>query len=147
MRKSRSERCRDRLLELCDALPESGSRPGGEHGRHVAYVVRARTFAYFTDDITETGALPSQGDYPNVCARSGLPADKFVPVEAARRAVWPWWFVPMHAVTWHVAWRSVDKDHLWWLLPFATGDVKGVTATWDRREGVVILRATSEQVE
>jgi hypothetical protein len=104
-----------------------------------------------------------QGDYPNVCARSGLPADKFVPVEAARRAVWPWWFFPMHAVTWLVAWRSVDRDRRWGLLPFAAGHVDGVTATWDRREGVVILRgvhprfvaackqhqsrATSEQVE
>lgn len=81
-----------------------------------------------------------QGDYPMVCARSGLPADKFVPVEAARRAVWPWWFFPMHAITWLLAWRSVDKDRLCGRLPFATGQVEGVTATWDRSEGVVLLR-------
>jgi hypothetical protein len=31
-----------------------------------------------------------RGDYPMVCARSGLAADKVVPVEAARRAAWPW---------------------------------------------------------
>jgi hypothetical protein len=84
-----------------------------------------------------------RGDYPMVCARSGLPADKLVPVEAARRASWPWWFLPINAIAWLLMWRSVDKDRLWGHLPFATGHVEGVTATWDQQEGVVLLRGVN----
>lgn len=39
------------------------------------------------------------GDYPMVCARSGLPADKMVPVEAARTATWPFFFILTSLVT------------------------------------------------
>jgi len=81
-----------------------------------------------------------RGDYPMICARSGLAADKTVPVEAARRAVWPWWFFPLNKLAWLLMWRSVDKERLWGRLPFATGHVDGIEATWDKREGVVILR-------
>ena len=41
---------RERLAEICEGLPEVFQRPGGEHGRHVGYLVRKKTFAYFTDD-------------------------------------------------------------------------------------------------
>jgi hypothetical protein len=42
---------------MCVSLPETGQRRGGEHGRHVAYLVRAKTFAYFTDDHHGDGRL------------------------------------------------------------------------------------------
>lgn len=79
------------------------------------------------------------GDYPLVCARSGLPADKLVPVEAAGRATWPWFFFPGHLITWLFAWSRVDRDRLWGKLPFATGHVDGIEATWERRTGIVML--------
>src|SRR3954451_5484011 len=81
-----------------------------------------------------------QGDYPMVCARSGVPADKLVPVEAARTAVWPWWFFPMSVITWLLMSWTVDRERLWGQLPFATGHVEGVEATWDKQEGIVVLR-------
>ncbi|MDH4075435.1 MAG: hypothetical protein OEW29_05810 [Acidimicrobiia bacterium] len=34
------------------------------------------------------------GDFPMVCARSGLPASKLVPVQARRDSLWPWLFFP-----------------------------------------------------
>lgn len=81
-----------------------------------------------------------RGDYPPVCARSGLPADKLVPVEAARTAAWPWTFLPLSIVAWLVTSMAVWEDRIWGLLPFATGHVRGVSATWDRRERVVIVQ-------
>jgi hypothetical protein len=38
------------LATICGSLPQVDARAGGEHGRHVAYTVRNKTFAYFTDD-------------------------------------------------------------------------------------------------
>ncbi len=64
------------------------------------------------------------GDYPMICARSGLPADKFVPVEASRSAAWPWIFSPFDLPFWITRW-SVGKDRLWGKMPFASGQVKG----------------------
>jgi hypothetical protein len=48
---------RERLAGICEELPEVEQRPGGEHGRHVGYVVRKKTFAYFTDDHHGDGRL------------------------------------------------------------------------------------------
>jgi hypothetical protein len=48
---------RERLAEVCDGLPEVAQRPGGEHGRHIGYLVRKKTFAYFTDDHHGDGRL------------------------------------------------------------------------------------------
>lgn len=79
------------------------------------------------------------GDYPAVCVRTGQPADKFVPVEAARRAAWPWVLFPVSALGWLLSWASVDRDRLWGRLPFASGEVGGIEVTWDRREQVVVL--------
>jgi hypothetical protein len=79
------------------------------------------------------------GDYPMVCARSGRPADRFVPVEAARRSAWPWFFGPFGLLFWVLHW-SYDKERLWGRLPFATGEVGGISATWDKSERVVVLK-------
>jgi predicted DNA-binding protein (MmcQ/YjbR family) len=54
---SRSHECRTRLATICGSLPEADTRQGGEHGRHVAYTVRNKTFAYFTDDHHGDGRL------------------------------------------------------------------------------------------
>jgi predicted DNA-binding protein (MmcQ/YjbR family) len=48
---------RARLATLCERLPETEQRPGGEGGRHVAYRVRNKNFAYFTDDHHGDGRL------------------------------------------------------------------------------------------
>jgi hypothetical protein len=48
---------RERLAEICEGLPEVFQRSGGEHGRHVGYLVRKKTFAYFTDDHHGDGRL------------------------------------------------------------------------------------------
>jgi hypothetical protein len=45
------------LRAACTDLPEVEERPGGEGGRHVAFTVRRRTFAYFTDDHHGDGRL------------------------------------------------------------------------------------------
>lgn len=79
------------------------------------------------------------GDYPMICARSGHPADKLVPVEAARRRGWPWVFSPTGPLFWCARWVA-GKARLWGQLPFAEGHVGGVTATWDKAENVVMLR-------
>jgi hypothetical protein len=79
------------------------------------------------------------GDYPLVCARTGRPADKFVAVEAARRATWPWFLFFVSVVAWLLSWWAVDKERIWGRIPFATGHVGGVSATWDRAHGIVTL--------
>jgi hypothetical protein len=50
-------RCKARLAKLCARLPETVRRPGGEDDRHDAYLVRGKTFAYFTDDHHGDGRL------------------------------------------------------------------------------------------
>lgn len=45
-----AKRTRQRLDRVVMRLPEVELRPGGEHGRHVAYMVSGKTFAYFTVD-------------------------------------------------------------------------------------------------
>ncbi|HEY8544272.1 MAG TPA: hypothetical protein VIL36_04460, partial [Acidimicrobiales bacterium] len=79
------------------------------------------------------------GDYPMVCARTGLPADKVVPVEAARRADWPWFLIFVSVFAWLLSWWSIDRDRIWGRLPFARGHVGGVSATWDRERDIVTL--------
>jgi predicted DNA-binding protein (MmcQ/YjbR family) len=43
-----------RLRAICLALPEAGERPSG---RHAAFLVRGRTFAYFLNDHHGDGRL------------------------------------------------------------------------------------------
>lgn len=50
-------RCKARLAKICARLPETVQRPGGEGDRHLAYLVRGKTFAYFTDDHHGDGRL------------------------------------------------------------------------------------------
>ena len=50
MARPRADACVRRLRAVCVGLPEVEERTGGEHGRHIALVVRKRTFGYFTDD-------------------------------------------------------------------------------------------------
>jgi predicted DNA-binding protein (MmcQ/YjbR family) len=42
---------------VCADLPEVEEHAGGEHGRHIAFTVRKRTFGYFTDDHHGDGRL------------------------------------------------------------------------------------------
>ncbi len=77
------------------------------------------------------------GDFPMVCARSGRPATKMVPVQAYRSSAWPWFFV-LNPLLFLVAKWVGDSDHPWGRLPFAEGQVRGVTATYHKRMGVVL---------
>lgn len=76
------------------------------------------------------------GDFPMVCARSGQPATKMVPVEAARSSVWPWLFFP--GLGFLIARWVGDSDRPWGRLPFAEGQVRDVTATYDKQVGVIL---------
>jgi hypothetical protein len=80
------------------------------------------------------------GDYPMVCARSGLQAGKLIEVEAARRATWPWLLLPIWWVGAAVSYWVVDGDRLVGKLPFAAGQFGRVSATWDKRTQLVTLR-------
>ncbi len=78
------------------------------------------------------------GDYPMVCVRSGLPATKLVPVQARRTTVWPYLLLPISAIGFFFAKWSADSDHPWGRLPFAKGQVRGITATYEKSIGVII---------
>lgn len=80
------------------------------------------------------------GDFPMVCVRSGLPATKMVPVQAYRSSTWPWLFFPSVMLFLVAKWVG-DRDHPWGLLPFADGHVGGVTATYEKRIGVILRGA------
>src|SRR5947209_5399648 len=74
--------CKARLAKICDALPETDQRPGGEGGRHIAYTVRVKTFAYFTEDHHGDGRLAltckaPAGEQPVLVASN--PEQFFVP--------------------------------------------------------------------
>ena len=55
--RARADLCLRRLRAACAELPEVEERAGGEHGRHVAFVVRRKTFGYFTNDHHGDGRL------------------------------------------------------------------------------------------
>jgi hypothetical protein len=57
MTRPRADVCVRRLRAVCAGLPEVEERTGGEHGRHIAFIVRKRTFGYFTDDHHGDGRL------------------------------------------------------------------------------------------
>ena len=52
-----AQQCRTRLGRFSITLPEATERPGGEKGMHVAYMVRNKTFAYFTENHHSDGRL------------------------------------------------------------------------------------------
>lgn len=87
------------------------------------------------------------GDYPMVCVRSGLPATKMVPVQARRTTVWPWLLLPISAIWFFFAKWAADSDHPWGKLPFAKGQVRGITATYEKSIGVIINGAHPDFVE
>lgn len=57
MVRPRADACVRRLRAVCAGLPEVEERAGGEHRRHIAFIVRKRTFGYFTDDHHGDGRL------------------------------------------------------------------------------------------
>ncbi len=94
-----------------------------------------------------------RGDFPDVCVRSGLPSTKIVLVEAAVSSpTWPWLFLPISLFWFVVAKWTSEEDNLWGQLPFAEGHVDGVTATYDKKVGVIVegvhpsfVKATEQQ--
>src|SRR5215469_8573615 len=57
MARPRADVCMRRVRSVCAELPEVEERSGGEDGRHLAFIVRKRTFGYFTDDHHDDGRL------------------------------------------------------------------------------------------
>jgi len=94
------------------------------HNRDVKYVTTIERFQL--------------GDYPMVCARSGLAATKMVPVQARRTTVWPWFLFPISLFWFVIAKWAADSDHPWGKLPFAEGHVNGIEATYEKSIGVII---------
>lgn len=54
---NQAEDLKARLVAIAARLPEVSRRPGGERGRHLAFIVGKKTFAYFTDDHHGDGRL------------------------------------------------------------------------------------------
>lgn len=78
------------------------------------------------------------GDYPMVCVRSGRPATKMVPVEAARSAVWPYFFLIGNLLVFLAAKAFTDSAIITGRLPFAEGEVRDITATYEKRGDVLL---------
>jgi len=75
-------RCTERLDTICRRLAEVSQRPGGEGGRHIAYMVKTKTFAYFTDDHHGNGRLALTVKAPpgeQTALITGEPGRFFVP--------------------------------------------------------------------
>ena len=53
----RAESAKRRVHAVCMELPEVEERPGGEDDRHLALLVRGKTFGYFLDDHHGDGRL------------------------------------------------------------------------------------------
>lgn len=87
------------------------------------------------------------GDYPMVCVRSGLPATKLVAVQARRTAVWPWLFLPVSTISWFLLKSLTDSRHPWGKLPFAEGRVRDITATYEKRIGVIVEGAHPDFID
>ena len=95
-------RCRKRLDRICGQLPEVAQRPGGEHGDHIAYVVRKKTFAYFTDDHHDDGRLALICKAPlgeQVALVSSQPEQYFVPPYLGHRG-WVGYWLDSASVDW-----------------------------------------------
>ena len=86
--------CKKRLSRICDQLPQVTQRPGGEHGLHVAYMVKNRTFAYFTDDHHGDGRLALICKAPpgdQAALVSAQPEQYFVPPYLGHRGWIGYW--------------------------------------------------------
>lgn len=78
------------------------------------------------------------GDFPMICVRSGLPATKLVSVEARRINNWPWFLLPISVIGFFLAEWVSDSDRPTGRLPFADGHVRGISASYDKRIGVIV---------
>ena len=86
------------------------------------------------------------GEFPMVCVRSGQTATKMVPVQALWSRTWPWFLFPLSITAFVLADWLPKSAHPWGLLPFAEGQVRDVTATYDKRVGVIVKGAHPEFV-
>ena len=57
MARPKADTCVRRLRAVCAGLPEAEERSGGEEAQHLAFIVRKRTFGYFTNDHHGDGRL------------------------------------------------------------------------------------------
>ncbi|MEZ5408226.1 MAG: hypothetical protein R2761_09385 [Acidimicrobiales bacterium] len=82
--------------------------------------------------VTRTALRVGKGGIATLQLRSGFPIDLLL----RRASLWPWLFFPGLAFL-AASWVG-DSDHPWGLLPFAEGQVRGVTATYERGIGVIL---------
>lgn len=90
---------------MCRELPEVEERAGGEQGRHIAFIVRKRTFGYFTDDHHGDGRLAlmvkaAPGEQNALVASDG--ERYFVPPYLGHRG-WVGFWLDVGAVDWEEA--------------------------------------------
>ena len=109
-----ASKCRGRLDRICGRLPEVVQQPGGELGRHVAYLVRKKTFAYFTDDHHGDGRLAlickaPFGEQPALVASQ--PEQNFVPPYLGHRG-WVGYWLDTPAVDWAEAAELMAEAYL-----------------------------------
>ncbi len=57
MTRSRADTCAQQIRKVCAGLPEAEERSGGHDERHLAFIVRRRTFGYLTNDHHGDGRL------------------------------------------------------------------------------------------
>ncbi len=101
--------------------------------RSVEYVTRIERFTI--------------GDFPKVCVYSGRPATKLVPVEAMRTSTWPWFLLPISFISFVITKTMNERDTVWGQLPFAEGQVQGITAKYDPSIGVILRGVHPDFVE
>jgi hypothetical protein len=110
-----ARQCQSRLAKICDGLPETDRRLGGEDGRHVAYLVRGKTFAWFTDDHHGDGRLALIGKAPlgeQAALVASDPERFFVPPYLGHRG-WVGLWLDREGVDWdEVADLMVDSYRL-----------------------------------
>jgi hypothetical protein len=97
-----AEKCKIHLDQIASVLPETTQRPGGEKGLHVAYMVRKKTFAYFTVDHHGDGRLAltfraPHGDQAALIASA--PDRSFVPPYLGHRG-WAGLWLDVTAIDW-----------------------------------------------
>ncbi len=80
-----------------------------------------------------------RGDYPMICVRTGLPADRLVKVRARRIAKWPSFFLGSGFIPFLSTLASVDGDGpVWGLLPVSDDRETTVNITFDAKIGVIL---------
>ena len=113
MARSRADSCVRRLRAVCAELPEVEERTGGEHGRHIAFIVRKRTFGYFTDDHHGDGRLALMAKVPPGEQAALVASDAlryFVPPYLGHRG-WVGFWLDAGAVDWNEARELLVKSY------------------------------------